>query len=172
MKKIDKNLHNWCKFNPKFNHKDPNYGKFLDFYLWDCPSPNTAYGSKKFEDYGWKGGHNFKKLKRELIISNEIPFIVPNKNNLIKAFENQGQLGKFSIKETIILLKPSLGEMDALFRSIRNALAHGSFHVRKYQGEFYYFFENRRNGQLRARIVLNSQTLNSWIKVVKNGPFR
>lgn len=171
MKILHKVTHKWCKFNPKFNHKDPNYGTIIDFYLWSCPAPNTAYGSKTFNEYGWKGGHAFKKLKRQITYENKISFATPKRENVLESLKKYGQLDKFTNKETIILVNPSTGEIESLFRAIRNAIAHGSFRVSKYQGEYYYFFENRRNNILRARIVLKSQTLCSWIKIVKKGPY-
>lgn len=164
---------NWCKFNAKYNHRDPNYKKILDFFLWANPAPNTAYGAKVFNDYGWISGNSYKKLKRQLGLKGEIPFVISTVETINNDLKINNQLNSRIFKEILVLIKPSTGEMESVFRVIRNALAHGSFNVSRSNGEYYYSFENRNAKQkdkINARIVLKSTTLLSWIKIVKSGP--
>jgi len=172
---VVKNQPIWCKFNPKYYHKDPRYAKIIDFYLWSCPVEKTAYGAKTFKDLGWSGGHQFKALKKLLLSSSDekIPFVSVKKNNLIETLNQYNQTTSCSLSEVIIIVNPNQ-EMRALFRAIRNSLAHGSFKLRKKNKTddyYYYFFENRssNNNEICARIVLKSSTLCSWIKIVQSG---
>lgn len=163
----------WCKFNPKYAHKDPCYEKIIDFYLWACPVEKTAYGAKNFKEIGWSKGHQFKKLKMKLLSygDTKIPFISVEKTKLSETLEQYKQANSFSQSEVIIIVNPDQ-EVRGIFRSIRNAIAHGSFMLRKKGDDYYYFFENRdpNTDEIKARIVLKSSTLKSWIKIVQSGP--
>lgn len=175
MKKEQTPFDKWCNFNPDKIYKDPKHKKILNFYLWSCPVEKTAYGSKTFKDLGWSGGNQFKKLKKLLLISSneKIPFVSVKKNDLIETLNRYNQMTSCSLSEVIIIVITNNQEMRALFRAIRNSLAHGSFKLRKENktDDYYYFFENRKpeNNEIRARIVLKSSTLCSWIKTVQSG---
>ncbi len=173
MKKEQVVFKEWCAFNPSSIDKDPNYKKILNFYLWSCPSPETAYGAKTFKDLGWAKPHQYKSLKNNMISGSDISFVVTTVKDLASILEGHNQLENHSLSETIILANPTKGEVDGVFRSIRNALAHGSFRIQKKRGnDFFYFFENRnpKTKNIKSRIVLKSNTLLEWIKEVEKGP--
>lgn len=165
----------WCKFNPHHKQKDPNFESILDFYLWACPVKGTAYLAKSFSDYGWVGGNQFKALKRNLLSASsiEIPFEATTPEKLNETLAKHGQEEKRSCSEVIVIVNPE-GEIETLLRSIRNALAHGSFLVEKKRNDndFFYFFENKdpkNDYKLRTRVVLKSSTLKAWKKEIEKG---
>ena len=172
MKKNQMLFKEWCVFNPSSMDKDINHKKIIDFYLWSCPSPETAYGARTFRDLGWEKPHQYKMLKNKMIASSDISFVVTAIKDLSRALDEHDQLKKHSFSETIILANPSNGEVDGVFRSIRNALAHGSFSIQKRRDDFYYFFESRnpQTKNIKSRIVLKSNTLLAWIREVEKGP--
>ncbi len=59
--------------------------------------------------------------------------------------------------------------MQSLFSAIRNAFAHGSFCVKKYEKTQVYFFSNYDN-YLKAEIILQEDTLIKWINIIRKGP--
>ena len=173
MKKEQMEFKEWCAFNPSSIGRDTNHRKILNFYLWSCPSPETAYKAKTFKNLGWEKSHQYKYLKKSIIYSNDISFVVTTVKDLAGVLDGHNQLENHSLCETIVLVNPSNGEMDGVFRSIRNALAHGSFRIQKKSGDdYFYFFENRnpKTKNIKSRIVLKSTTLIDWIKVVEKGP--
>ena len=162
----------WCKFNPHKIYKDENYKKIINFYIWSCPAPKTTYDSKTFKELGWEKPHQFKKLKKKIIANCNMNFIYANVKDIKKTLTENNQLNKKTFKEIVIIFGAEKGEMDSLFRSIRNSLAHGSFYIEKKHNDYFYFFESRNpnNNIIKSRIVLKSSTLVSLIKIVSNGP--
>ena len=175
----------WCKFNPYKIYDDPKHKKILNFYLWSCPSSDTAYGAKTFEELGWEKPQQYKILKT-YFRSNNIPFVSTTEKDIESELCKHNQSEKHSFCETIVFVKRTSGQIDEVFRSIRNALAHGSFCIEEKEGDdFFYFFESRYNEtkkksqtektnvrikKINARIVLKSNTLVALINKVKNGP--
>lgn len=58
--------------------------------------------------------------------------------------------------------------MNSLYKAIRNAFAHGSFNVKSYNGVRIYFLLNYKKYK-KAQIVLQEQTLLSWINIIQRG---
>ena len=164
----------WCNFNPKYKYDDDAmFHRIIEFFLWQCPTPKTAYGSKLFSDYGWEKPYQFKTLKKKCGLGDGINYITPNRGEFYEELIAHGQFNSFKFSEIVIILNSNQSMFD-LFRNIRNAFAHGSFLVRKHctDKEFYYFLESRNpeNEHINARLVLKASTLFNWIKVVKKGP--
>ena len=59
--------------------------------------------------------------------------------------------------------------MESLYSAIRNALAHGSFLMKKRRGTNMYFFANY-DGYLKAVIQLKEETLLNWISLFQSNP--
>lgn len=166
----------WCSFNPKASYNPiAKFDKIVEFYLWACPVPGTAYNAKTFEDYNWKTSHEFKILRHQLldVASPSIQFIGTLRRDLELTLKKHNQYNSRSFTEIIIIVgdKPPVKD---IFRNIRNALAHGSFRVNKQQkvDDYFYFFESRNpdnNYKIAARIVLKASTLVKWIKIVEAG---
>jgi len=172
MKKEQTLFDKWCNFNPDKIYKDPKHKKILNFYLWSCPSPETAYGAKTFKELGWEIPQQYKILKT-YFRSNNIPFVSTTEKDIESELCKHNQSEKHSFSETIVFADKKRGQIDEVFRSIRNALAHGSFCIRKKKkDDFFYFFENRnpKTKKIKSRIVLKSSTLIALINKVKNGP--
>lgn len=172
-----KKILKWDHFYPGYTQDDPNFDTILDFYLWSCPSPNTAIGANTFFDLGWSGGNNFKRLKNSLInVSTEqILFFTVKQDKLDDTLDECNLTDSYTFAETIVLVPKDKKEVDTLFRYIRNSLAHGSYTIEKLDSdnESYYFFENQDpsdNYAIKARMILKSSTLQTWINIVKNGP--
>ncbi len=184
MKKEQTPIYKWCDFNPDKIYDDPNHKDILNFYLWSCPSPETAYGAKTFEELGWEKPQQYKILVT-YFISNNISFVSTTEKDIESELLKHNQLKNHSFSETIVFAETKRGKIDQVFRSIRNAIAHGSFCIEEKEGDdFFYFFESRnirtkkiksqkinaRIEKINARIVLKSNTLVALINKVKNGP--
>jgi hypothetical protein len=137
----------WCKFNPKYKYDDAaKFSDIIEFFLWNCPVENTAYGAENFSSYGWIKPYHFKSLKKKcgLGVTAGIPYQTPKREDFFAELKNQGQFNKFKFDEAVIILS-SASKMTDFFKSIRNAFAHASFMVRKHPKtkEYFYFLENR-----------------------------
>ena len=75
-----------------------------------------------------------------------------------------------STDEYCVFLKhDSSRVMESLYSAIRNALAHGSFLMKKRRGTNMYFFANY-DGYLKAVIQLKEETLLNWISLFQSNP--
>lgn len=74
---------------------------------------------------------------------------------------------KRAFPDTYVFLKNDEKKViSSLFSAIRNALAHGSFNVKRYEKTRIYYFSNYK-GYEKARIVLYEDTLLSWIDIIE-----
>ena len=77
----------------------------------------------------------------------------------------QGLLQEYSV----FLKHDSNRVMESLYSAIRNALAHGSFLMKKRKEINMYFFANY-DGYLKAMIQLREGTLLNWIDIFNSNP--
>ena len=143
------------------------FHRILDFYLFHCPGDGTSVRATTFEQQGWKGTL-FSTLKREMLArasslkSNYYPC---TKTELEEKYEVVESLN--STDEYCVFLKhDSSRVMESLYSAIRNALAHGSFLMKKRRGTNMYFFANY-DGYLKAVIQLKEETLLNWISLFR-----
>ena len=63
------------------------------------------------------------------------------------------------------LIKDKYLQVDALFRHLRNAIAHGAFQIKEVDsGKRICVFQDASNsGDLSARLVIKEKTLREWI---------
>lgn len=150
---------------------DNKLQKIVQFYLFECPVEGKSFRGKTFEEYGYYGASSFSKLKKVLLNAGTASL----KKNYYPCAKNELE-ESFTICEKInypdeycVFLKwDERSIIRSMFAAIRNAIAHGSFNVKKYnRSDRIYFFSNY-DGYEKARIVLYEETLLSWIKIIKN----
>ncbi len=151
---------------PEFAEQS-NYEKILQFYLFESPVEETSYRGKTFKDQGWKS-QNLRTLKKQML-KVASPELSNNYFPCQKAELEKCITGIQKPQEEYCIFLNSIGAVTSVFKAIRNALAHGSFDVRNYDGEVVYFFANY-NKYYKAKIVLKEKTLLEWIKVFNKGP--
>lgn len=166
----------WCGFKGKIIFNDENFIKILNFYLFECPAPHSSVRAKTFRDYKWITATEFADLQRKLsnASSDKIWIHRIAVKDLYDILVKTKQLDKVSLSKETVIYTDGETSMATLFKSIRNAFAHGSFAIRTVKGEHYYCLENRKPDEInppeiRARIVLKETTMLEWIKIVKAG---
>jgi hypothetical protein len=147
-----------------------NLQKIINFYLFECPVPGKSVRGKKFEDYGIKKSSAFSTLKKKML-DNATPSLNSHyrpcaKADLKSTFDEMKDV--HPPEEYCVFLKyDEKTVMQSLYSAIRNALAHGSFSIRRYSKTKIYFFANY-DGYLKAEIVLHERTLLNWIDCIQN----
>ncbi len=176
----------WYKENSKNPYKDENFQLIIDFFLFKCPSFEIKNNKDKKEyrrvsnmgislrEQGWKGTflttllssmkHTFSKQLVYDIIDCKDNFL-DKFNNIISNINNND-----SDYEVIIYVKNNnMSKTSSIFYYIRNALAHGSFSIsnKKYRT---YYFESKKNENVKARMRIREQTLLKWIDTFYKNP--
>lgn len=164
------------KYKKSFDNKivldNKNFQKILNFYLFECPVDNSSYRGLKFRDYGWRKSPAFSKLKNKMLKAWVAGNLKKNyypckKDELKKKFELVNDI--LPCEEYCVFLKYDESTvMQSLYSAIRNAFAHGSFRVSKYNKKRMYYFQNYK-GYKKAEIILSEETLVAWIKIIKEG---
>jgi hypothetical protein len=99
--------------------------------------------------------------------------VVPQKE-IENSCENRGLINKVDLSNEIVIHtlndKHCTGRTDSLFYAIRCAFAHGSFGIHKSNGQVYYILENRDGDKLKARMIIQQETLLKWIDIVASEP--
>lgn len=145
--------------------------RIIDFYLFNCPTPDISVRGKNFKDYGFIGQASFSCLKREMMKRATSSL----KNNYWPCKSDELE-SKFQLVKSVsppdeycVFLKWQEDTvMQSLFSAIRNSLAHGSFNVKSYNGVRIYFFINYKDYK-KAQIVLQEKTLLEWINLIQSG---
>ena len=156
---------------------DADWKLITDFYLINTPTMDKNNSGYKFYEYGWVSEED-EGILQSLLMSNfrQGQFCFLNSNSLTKigdALELRGSEICINHSRGVILVNyetsiKSTGELDfkllesnsaALFRHVRNSLAHGNF----------YLFENEnvllrdKKGNLEtAHIVMPASNLLEW----------
>ena len=147
------------------------FHRILDFYLFHCPVDGTSARATTFEQQGWKGTL-FSTLKREMLArasaslkSNYYPCTKAELEEKYVVVESLNSTDEYCV----FLKHDSNRVMESLYSAIRNALAHGSFLMKKRRGTNMYFFANY-DGYLKAVIQLKEETLLNWISLFQSNP--
>lgn len=161
----------YTEFDIPNKYSNLNFIKILDFYLFNCPVSNVSYRGKCFKEYGFEGKKAFSFLKSELL--KNASDSLKDRYNACKKEELEDWFQAVSTisppnEYCIFLANEERRVMDSLFKSIRNAFAHGSYNVKSYNGVKIYFLMNYK-GYKKAQIVLQESTLLAWMKVIKSG---
>ena len=148
-----------------------NLQQIINFYLFECPVPETTFRGKVFKEFGFEGSKAFGRLKDEMLkaatdslSNNYIPCKKSTLNESFKKIETVSPPDEYCV----FLENSKKSVMQSLFSAIRNALAHGSFNVKSYDGIRIYFFVNYY-GYKKAQIVLQEKTLLAWISLIQAG---
>lgn len=166
-----KSLKYHTKFDIPTKYSHTNFMKIVSFYLFSCPVSDVSYRGKCFKEYGFDGQKAFAFLKSELL-KNASSSLKGNykpckKEELNDHFQTASTISPPN-EYCIFLANEERRVMDSLFKSIRNAFAHGSFNVKSYNGVRIYFLMNYKDYK-KAQIVLQESTLLAWIKIVQSG---
>lgn len=159
------------EFDVPSSLSNPNLLKIIDFYLFNCPVAGKSVRGKHFEDYGFKGSKSWGKLKAKLLSAateNLKKNYKPGSKEELKLFFQSVEQISPPDEYCIFLKHEERTVMCSLFSAIRNALAHGSYNVKSYQGIRIYFFLNYKNYK-KAQIVLQEKTLLNWVSIIQAG---
>ena len=152
--------------------EDEKFQSILNFYLWECPVKGTSAKGRDFETYGIIKNTDYKKLKGNMLKSTNPPL---RKDYSFKAC-NKGEVDS-EVKNTEKEILPPdefcvfykrKASVGALFTSIRNAFAHGSFYIKQYSGFTTYVLKDRDNGGfITGQMALHEETLLNWTDCVR-----
>lgn len=165
---------NYQNFNtPKtiYGNSNRNLLRIIDFYLFNCPTPGRSYRGKDFNEYGFRGRAAFGVLKKKLLESSTKSLqnnYYPCKKEDLENYFKRVALVSPPDEYCVFLKNDDQTVMASLFTAIRNAFAHGSYNVKKYNGTRIYFFVNFK-GYKKAQLVLHEETLLAWINIIQSG---
>lgn len=151
-----------------------NFIIIIDFYLLRCPvikQDRISHKGNTFKELGWEKG-SLTSLYNEMIklLSDyKTCIMIDNGINVdmsLKKIEETTS-NKDSNFEYIIIKQTDLSKTASIFYAIRNALAHGTFLIVDQRNRVYYF-ENKKNNEMRAMIRLKEATLLKWIDFIYN----
>lgn len=159
----------------------------IDFYLFNAPVLKNGKKengfNKSLKDYGWgTKENNVSKLERLLLKNSALGgFVCIKSNSLVNTLENMDLQEKICPVHERAVLKidgkaeideagsfrftESENRMEALFRHIRNSLAHNRTYV--FDNNFVLLEDCDENENITARILVKAETLLQWIRVVK-----
>lgn len=155
--------------------RDPNINEFCEFirfYLWRCPVENVSVKGKTLQELGWSGSDIStlrSQIRKKSSLTQSTFKTVHKVEELEPALESIGHLKSYDLtKEFALCYAGEKLDTEAFFYMIRNAIAHGSFCVRKRQDIQYGIFESRKKDNLRGRAVLRFATLRSIVDIVNH----
>jgi hypothetical protein len=165
------------EFNTKYNFTDKKFNSIFDFFVIKCPVENVSERGITFKDRNIdlkKLNSKIKKINNNFAKNWEV---METGKVDVQLFLEEKQLFKSVDKPYEFAYHTKTEKRyktESLFYSIRCALAHGSFATHKYNGEKYYFFENKYKSKnkdkdkdkLKARICLKETTLLKIIDIV------
>lgn len=158
---------------------DRNFQKILTFYLFECPvtigKAGVSVRGISLERCGWRGRTLTSLLSRmKQTASGHLSYLaVPASADVGEAVRNEEAASTLSDPhfELIAFREDTrLGKTKTILYMIRNALAHGSFHVARTDRGSVYWFDSSKGGHVRARIRLREETLLAWMELIRSGP--
>lgn len=159
------------KFDTPSSISNSNLQKIINFYMLECPVPETSARGKKFDELGFVGSSAFNRLKKEMISAatkSLKEYYLPCKQDELESTFNKVEIVSPPDEYCVFLKYGENTVMQSLFSAIRNAFAHGSFNVKSYGGVRIYFLVNYKKYK-KAQMVLQENTLLSWMKLVQSG---
>ena len=165
----------WEKGKYPLHAGKSNFLKIVDFYLFNCPvykksqTSRVSVRGQTFEERHITG-KKLTTLLKNIKNSVEVYELVDKQNEVAESLETE--LKNLKCKAGAIQLmffyeNTDLGQTKTIFDSIRNALAHGAFSVKRQKKENYYYFENKYNSKIKAQFKIKESTLLDWIKLVE-----
>lgn len=143
--------------------------RIIQFYLFECPVEGKSQRGKDFNQLGYNGSPSFSRLKKHLLEA-ATPSLkknyMPSKKEELPSNFKKCEAITYPYEYCVFLKTDEKKVISSLFSAIRNALAHGSFNVKRYEKTRIYYFSNYK-GYEKARIVLYEDTLLSWIDIIE-----
>lgn len=136
-------------------------------FVLECPVPGVSVRGVTFAELGYKGAPAFSKLRRRMMEAGRmtrdswraVDRLVDFDAEL-KAFGADGRVRAY--REFVIYWCSDKGSVGALFYMIRNALAHGSFKLKRHGSREYLLLEAAKNENVRGRAFVSLETLRAW----------
>ena len=153
-------------FNSKYNFSNRNFAKIYSFFVIESPVEGASVRGKTFK----QRNINLRSLHNS--IKNKIPSLkeswkTASAKEIDTIVKDNSIYNAVSLPlEIAIHTERDRSKTVGLYYAIRCAFAHGSFSIHKCSNENFYFFENRHNSRLKARIVLKEQSLIDLITVL------
>ena len=147
--------------------KGENFQKILNFYLWDGPIKGSSTKGNDFAFYG---------IEKQTVINLKTQMLEKATLSLRDNFEPCARVCDVESKlenmnsvippnEFCVFLAGS-ESVRKIFTHIRNAFAHGWFHIIQYSDVRIYIFENNYQKR-KAKMALRESTLLGWIDCVR-----
>jgi hypothetical protein len=161
------------------------FQEVISFFLIETPWDSLSYKGQPLKEWGWskkvwQSNHLKNALFEVAKLKRSETFFAAKKLDELKACLHSAELsGRFhqnrTIERIVIYRQSSYGpEVMALFRHIRNSLAHGRFRIYPGEETHVYVMESgiKRQGKVdvRFRAVLKESTLIAWKKLITSGP--
>ena len=152
--------------------RDKTLAKLITEYLLQCPCKGASAKGRYYRDIGWykNSVRSLVKEMRSIAGISEEHWSLPEAVTVEKAIEQINRINHYDCSFEFLCADTGENQLDSIFKFIRNAFAHGSFNIDKYEGTEYYVLENRRNKVLRGRAIVKANTLLEWYSILSNGP--
>ncbi len=186
------NIKDYMKSMTELTWSNDELFQIIDFYLCHAPIVKASkkidgnlFGLKKLRDYGWfgnSGKEGLTKLEGLLLQSSNIQnFCMLNSNSIDDTLKSMHMYDEICsvhprsvlkrnvkievLENNSVNINPTETRMEALFRHIRNSLAHNRL----------YGFDNgnimlediNEKKKITARILISKNTLLDWIPIIK-----
>lgn len=161
-------MYKW-EINSKYSFGTKNFARIYRFFVIETPLKQVSQRGISFEE------RNIDTNELRNMIKNIAPSLKKNwkveiQKKIKDMLEEYNILNEVAIPFEVAIhtKKTNYVKAEALFYSIRCALAHGGFNIYLYKKEKYYFLENREDKDLKGRIILKEKTLLKIIDYCEN----
>lgn len=164
----------WWKRGNTTLSNNKNFLRIVDFYLFNCPVDKKSKTNQiSVRNETFKGRKITDKTLRALLVDMkrcidyyETVNLHDNVQDKVIAIESSRKFSNNDFQLAVFCENTDLGKTKTIYYTIRNALAHGAFSIKKSSKDNIYFFENKYNGIIKAQFRLNESTLIKWIELV------
>lgn len=172
----------WLKMTEQEQEElDTILGEILLFFVFYYSSEEPCSQSRSLQYYGWdKNIRLSKKILKDKLNSQFIDCYCVKTGKTISEMPSvfiESGLQEFpldSTKERIAIFLNKDNMYESIFYHIRCAFAHGRASLKIIENKRMLFIENIGKKDLeyivKARMILNYETIKGWINVIKNGP--
>lgn len=182
----------WTNRNP-IPYSNESFNRIIKSFVFECPSVTRNNGKADKKSKGKKKavgqinsvsareGVSFKsrgvtgdklntilaKIKQPLVRNNSY-LVTDSKGNVESEVSNMIATTTLTDPYFELIVFKERYEMpktEALYYYIRNAFAHGSFEVIKFEGKLIYLLESAKGNDVKARMRLKESTLHEYIRL-------
>lgn len=148
---------------------DSSFQQLIEAFVFNCPSA-TVVSKKKAKIKVWNNvsvrdcSFRTRDITGTLLITITAQIKRQLKNGLYKKVEKDQDVDSVfdadhSSEKIVFKENAQMSDAEVVFYYIRNSFAHGSFEVVD-DGERYYKLESKKNGVIKAQMILKESTLN------------